>query len=215
MFISRWSRARSRDTNSYTLAGLIRQAGGLPIRLPIANDTLESIRGLYRRALEIDPDLIISTAGVSVGAADLVRVVMEELGDIDFWRINMRPGKPLAFGKLQGVPFFGLPGNPVSTMVTFEILVRPALAKIAGRPFEQRHSRAVASGDLRSDGRRSYLRVRLARVDGRLVAASTGIQSSGALMSMVWADGLAIVPEGIRHLPAGGEVDVILLRPFD
>ena len=87
-----------RDTNSYALAGLVKQMGGLAIRLPIAKDTLESVRALYRRALEINPDLIISSAGVSVGAADLVRVVMNELGDIDFWRINMRPGKPLAYG---------------------------------------------------------------------------------------------------------------------
>ena len=121
---------------------------------------------MYRRALEIDPDLIISTAGVSVGAADLVRIVMDELGDIDFWRINMRPGKPLAFGKMQGVPFFGLPGNPVSTMVTFEVLVRPALAKIAGRDFKHSIVKATLEGDLRSDGRRSYDRVTLSRGDG-------------------------------------------------
>ena len=93
----------------YTLAALIRQSGGIPIRLPIAKDTLDSIRALYRRALEINPDLLISSAGVSVGTADLVKIVMNELGDIDFWRINMRPGKPLAYGTLQGIPFFGLP----------------------------------------------------------------------------------------------------------
>ena len=130
---------RIRDTNGYTLAALIRQSGGIPIRLPIAKDTLDSIRALYRRALEISPDLLISSAGVSVGAADLVKVVMHELGDIDFWRINMRPGKPLAYGTMQGIPFFGLPGNPVSAMVTFEVLVRPALSKVAGRPFKQKN----------------------------------------------------------------------------
>lgn len=204
-----------RDTNSYTLAGLIRQAGGLPLRLPIAQDSLESIRALYRRALEIDPDMIISTAGVSVGAADLVRIVMDELGDIDFWRINMRPGKPLAFGKMQGVPFFGLPGNPVSTMVTFEVLVRPALAKIAGRDFKQTTVKATLDSDMRSDGRRSYNRVTLSREGHKVIATSTGIQSSGALMSMVLADGLAIIPEGTTRLPAGSEVNVILLRPLE
>lgn len=204
-----------RDTNSYTLAGLIRGAGGLPLRLPIAQDSLDSIRALYRRALEIDPDLIISTAGVSVGTADLVRTVMNELGDIDFWRINMRPGKPLAFGKMQGVPFFGLPGNPVSTMVTFEVLVRPALAKIAGRDFKHATVKATIDGDLRADGRRSYNRVTLSRANGGIIAASTGIQSSGALMSMVLADGLAIIPEGVTHLPSGSEVTVLLLRPLE
>ena len=204
-----------RDTNGYILAGLIRGAGGVPIRLPIAKDRLDSIRALYRRALEINPDLLISTAGVSVGAADLVRVVMDELGEIGFWRINMRPGKPLAYGTICGVPFFGLPGNPVSTMVTFEVLVRPALAKIAGRDSEQRLIKATLSEDMRSDGRRTYARVTLKREGDRLVARSTGIQSSGALMSMVLADGLAIIPEGLTRAPAGSELEVLPLRQID
>jgi len=204
-----------RDTNGYSLAALIRGAGGLPIRLPIAKDRLESIRALYRRALEINPDMLISTAGVSVGAADLVKVVMDELGEIDFWRINMRPGKPLAYGTIQGLPFFGLPGNPVSTMVTFEALVRPALAKIAGRPFKQRAITATVADDMRSDGRRTYARVTLTREGERLIARSTGIQSSGALMSMVLADGLAIIPEGQNLVPAGAEVEVLPLRRIE
>ncbi|MDE2775456.1 MAG: molybdopterin molybdotransferase MoeA [Chloroflexota bacterium] len=204
-----------RDTNGYTLAGLIRDAGGLPIRLPIAKDSLASIRALYRRALDINPDLIISTAGVSVGAADLVRVVMDELGEIDFWRINMRPGKPLAYGTICGVPFFGLPGNPVSTMVTFEVLVRPALAKIAGRSVAQRTIKATITDDIRSDGRRTYARVTVRREGDCFVARSTGIQSSGALMSMVLADGLAIIPEDQTLVPAGGELEVLLLRGIE
>ena len=201
-----------RDTNGYTLAALIRQSGGIPIRLPIAKDTLDSIRALYRRAREINPDLLISSAGVSVGAADLVKVVMNELGDIDFWRINMRPGKPLAYGTLQGIPFFGLPGNPVSSMVTFEVLVKPALSKVAGRPFKQKTVKAIATADMHSDGRRSYNRVILSQENGSIVATPTGTQSSGALMSMVKADGLAIIPEGRTTVPAGAELTVILLR---
>ncbi len=204
-----------RDTNGYALAGLIRGAGGVPIRLPIAKDSLESIRALYRRALEINPDLLISTAGVSVGAADLVKVVMDELGEIDFWRINMRPGKPLAYGTIQGVPFFGLPGNPVSTMVTFEVIVRPALAKIAGRAYKRRKVKATLASGMRSDGRRTYARVTLKREGARLVARSTGIQSSGALMSMVLADGLAVISEGVRRVPAGNEIEVLPLRPLE
>ncbi|MCY4146342.1 MAG: molybdopterin molybdotransferase MoeA [Chloroflexi bacterium] len=204
-----------RDTNSYALAGLIRQAGGIPIRLPIARDNLSDIRALYNRALGINPDMIISSAGVSVGAADLVREVMDELGDIDFWRINMRPGKPLAYGALQGIPFFGLPGNPVSTMVTFEVFVRPALAKLARRALRRKTLTATIAEDLRSDGRRSYNRVRLAREGACIVAHSTGSQSSGALMSMLLADGLAIIPEGQRLAPAGSELPVLLLRPFE
>ena len=204
-----------RDTNSYTVAGLIRQAGGVPVRLPIASDSLDSIRKLYRTALDQQPDMLISSAGVSVGAADLVKVVMEELGDIRFWRINMRPGKPLAYGAIQGIPFFGLPGNPVSAMVTFEIFVRPALAKMAGRRYQPQIIQAKTAADMQSDGRRSYNRVTLARIDGETVAQSTGIQSSGALMSMVLADGLAVIPEGARFVPAGTELSVMLLRPFN
>ena len=203
-----------RDTNSYTLAGLIHQAGGIPVRLPIAGDSLDSIRKLYRTALDQQPDMLISSAGVSVGAADLVKVVMNELGDIGFWRINMRPGKPLAYGAIQGIPFFGLPGNPVSAMITFEIFVRPALAKMAGRRYQPQVIKAKIAADMQSDGRRSYNRVTLSRMDGETVAKSTGIQSSGALMSMVLADGLAIIPEDTRFVPAGTELPVILLRPF-
>ena len=204
-----------RDTNSYALAGLIRQAGGIPIRLPIARDNLADIRALYRHATSINPDMILSSAGVSVGAADLVREVMSELGDIDFWRINMRPGKPLAYGALRGIPFFGLPGNPVSTMVTFEVLVRPALAKMAGRDLTRRAVKATLGEDMQSDGRRSYNRVRLSRDAAGIVARSTGTQSSGALMSMLLADGLAILPEGQRHVRAGSQVSVLLLRAFE
>lgn len=209
------SPGKIRDTNGYTLASLVRGTGAIPIRLPIAKDSLASIRSLYRRALEINPDLLISTAGVSVGAADLVKTVMNELGDIDFWRINMRPGKPLAYGRMQGVPFFGLPGNPVSTMVTFEVLVKPALAKIAGRPFKRETVKAITAGTMKSDGRRSYNRVILSKEMGRIMATTTGIQSSGALMSMVKADGLAVIPEGTTDVPPGSELDVILLRELD
>ncbi len=209
------SAGKIRDTNSYTLAGLIRQAGGIPIRLPFARDNFSEIRSLYRRALGINPDMIISSAGVSVGAADLVREVMDELGDIDFWRINMRPGKPLAYGALQGIPFFGLPGNPVSAMVTFEVLVRPALAKLARRDLRRKTIMATIADDMRSDGRRSYDRVRLSREGNGIVAHSTGSQSSGALMSMLLADGLVIIPEGQRLVPAGSELPVLLLRAFE
>ncbi len=209
------SPGKIRDTNGYTIAALVRGVGGIPIRLPTAKDNLAAIRALYRRALEINPDLLISSAGVSVGAADLVRVVMAELGEIDFWRINMRPGKPLAYGKICGIPFFGLPGNPVSSMVTFEVLVRPALAKIGGRPFHRRTIKAQAAEDMPSDGRRTYARVSLKREGDRLIARSTGNQSSGALMSMVLADGLAIIPEGGALTQAGSELHVLPMRNIE
>ena len=204
-----------RDVNGYTLTGLVKDLGSIPLRLPIARDTLDDLRHLFRSALEQQPDVIVSSAGVSVGSFDFVRTVLDELGQVSFWRINLRPGKPLAFGDLQGVPFFGLPGNPVSAMVTFDVLVRPALLKLAGKPDDAQTEQAIVGEDLRSDGRRSYVRVKLTKEAGRLVARTTGTQSSGALMSMVLADGLLIVPEDVYEVKAGTELPVRLFRKID
>lgn len=201
-----------RDSNSYTLAALVITYGGIPISIPTARDTLEDVRRRFREALDMQPDMILSSAGVSVGAFDVVRTIIEELGQVDFWRINLRPGKPLAFGHLGNIPFFGLPGNPVSTMVTFEVFVRPSLLKLAHRPDKSPTVQAVVGENLRSDGRRSYLRVQLARENGSWVARTTGTQSSGALTSMVLADGLLIVPEGVTQVSAGQILPVRLLR---
>lgn len=201
-----------RDSNSYSLAALVATYGGIPVRLPIARDTLDDVRRRFREALEQRPDLILSSAGVSVGAFDVVRAVLDEMGRVEFWRINLRPGKPLAFGQLQGVPFFGLPGNPVSAMVTFDIFVRPALSKLGNRADQTPTVTVHTAQDIHSDGRRSYLRVKLADENGQLVARLTGTQSSGALTSMVMADGLLIVPEDVTFVPAGTPLPVRLLR---
>ncbi|MBI5669346.1 MAG: molybdopterin molybdotransferase MoeA [Chloroflexi bacterium] len=201
-----------RDSNSYSLAALVATYGGIPLRLPIARDTLDDVRRRFRDALEQRPDLILSSAGVSVGAFDIVRTVLNEMGRVEFWRINLRPGKPLAFGELQGVPFFGLPGNPVSAMVTFDIFVRPVLSKLGNRADQTPTVTVHTAEDIRSDGRRSYLRVRLADENGQLVARLTGSQSSGVLTSMVMADGLLIVPEDVTFVPAGTPLPVRLLR---
>jgi molybdopterin molybdotransferase len=155
---------------------------------------------------------------MSVGAADFVKTVLDDMGRVNFWRVNIRPGKPLAFGVLRDperqreIPFFGLPGNPVSAMVTFDVAVRPALAKMLGRSDHPETVMAVVDEDFTSDGRRSYLRVTLHRERGRLIARQTGTQSSAALMSMVLADGLLIVPEGLREVKAGMEFTVRRLR---
>jgi molybdopterin molybdotransferase len=194
------------------LAGLVTEHGGHALRLPIARDTLDEVRALFKTALAQQPHIIISSAGVSVGAADLIRTVLAEFGQVDFWRINLRPGKPLAFGHVQNVPFFGLPGNPVSAMITFDVLVRPALLKQAGRSQEWPLAQAIIAHDMQSDGRRSYVRVKLEKKDGKLFASSTGTQSSGALTSMVAADGLLIIPEDVVEVKAGTEYPVRLLR---
>ncbi len=201
-----------RDSNGYVLAALAETYGAIPLRIPIARDTLEDVRRRFREALDSKPDLIISSAGVSVGAFDVVRAVMDELGKIDFWRINLRPGKPLAFGHLGGVPFFGLPGNPVSAMVTFDIFVRPALLRLRGGDERVPYVQAIVGEDLHSDGRRTYLRVTLRHEHGVWVATTTGNQSSGALTSMMLADGLLIVPEDMGTIPAGTALPVRLLR---
>lgn len=201
-----------RDGNSPALAVMVRRCGGLPFIIPAARDTLEDMHRMIDDALATHPDLILSTAGVSVGAADFTRQALEQRGQLDFWKIDIRPGKPLAFGNIAGVPFYGLPGNPVSALVTFEILVRPALAKMAGRAYEPTRIQAITAHEFTSDGRESYLRVRLHRRDGQWYAIETGTQSSGALMSLVHADGLLIVPSGVRSVPANTTMTVHLLR---
>lgn len=202
-----------RNSNAYTLAALVQTYGGIPIRIPTARDTLDSVRASFDDALSRSPDVLLSSAGVSVGAFDPVRAVLAERGEITLWRINIRPGKPLAYGRVGGIPFFGLPGNPVSAQVTFDLFVRPALLTLAGLPTDPPMTEAALAHDLPSDGRRSYIRVILEQSGGRLTASATGTQSSGALSSMVRADGLLILPEGITQAQAGQVYPVRLLRP--
>lgn len=201
-----------RNSNAYSLAGLVTQYGGEALRLPTARDTLDDVRRCFNAALAAQPDIILSSAGVSVGAFDYVRAVLDEMGAVSFWRVNLRPGKPLAYGHVKGVPFFGLPGNPVSAMVTFDVFVRPALLKLTGQPDVIPTVTAVIGELVRSDGRRSYIRVKLRREQDRLVAVVTGTQSSGALTSMMLADGLLILPEGVETAQPGDQYPVRLLR---
>lgn len=200
------------DANSYSIAGLVQQYGGIPLRLPPAKDQLNAVHALFKAAQDIQPDLIICTAGVSVGVYDVVRTVLDALGEISFWRVNVRPGKPLAFGSLGGTPFFGLPGNPVSAMVTFDIFVRPALLKLQGQDDDTYRLSVYTGEDIHSDGRRSYLRVTLTPEGDKMIARTTGTQSSGALMSMVKAEALLIVPENLSFVPAGSVLQARLLR---
>jgi molybdopterin molybdotransferase len=203
------------NSNSYLLTGLVSAAGGVPLRIATARDTLDEVRARFNEALAFQPDVVISSAGVSVGAFDVVRTVLAELGEVGFWRVNLRPGKPLAYGKLGGVPFFGLPGNPVSAAVTFDLFVRPTLLKLGGRPDRTVSIEAHIDEPIKSDGRRSYLRVTLTREHDRWIARTTGTQNSSALLSMVLADGLLIIPEGVTDVPAGATLPVRLLRPLE
>jgi molybdopterin molybdotransferase len=201
------------DANGYSLYASSVMCGAEAIRLPIAHDNLDDTRARFREALEHRPDVILSSAGVSVGTVDVVKTVLNEMGEIGFWKVNLRPGKPLAYGRVGGIPFFGLPGNPVSAMVTFELFVRPALLKLGGRPDDVQTVRVIAGEPIQSDGRRSYLRAILRRDGDQWIAALTGTQSSGALTSMISADALVIVPEGITNVAAGTMLDARLLRP--
>ena len=200
------------DSNSYALAALIENAGAEVLRLGVAKDTHESVKGLFQKAINENVDLIISSAGVSVGAFDYVKEVIESQGQLDFWRVNMRPGKPLAFGKYQDKSFIGLPGNPVSAFVGFEVFVRPVLEKLRGQLDGSRLTVKVrCAKEIESDGRESYLRAKIHEENGVYIAELTGHQGSGNLLSLVQADALLIIPAGVKCVPVGQEVDALLL----
>lgn len=193
-----------RDSNSYNLAALVTKYGGEPIWLGVAGDRREAVAEKLQAALAARADLIVSSAGVSVGAYDVVRTVVEANGALDFWKVRMRPGKPVAFGNYQGIPFFGLPGNPVSTIVSFEIFVRPVILKMNGHQHLDKPTvKVVIEESLASDGRESYLRATVSRRDGQYVARSAGGQGSNILSALVSANALLIVPEGVLEVPAG------------
>jgi len=207
------------NSNTYSLMGQVRAAGAEPLSLGVARDRQDEIEA--RLAWGLGADLLISSAGVSVGDHDHVKAALGALGaEQHLWLVDMRPGKPVTFATLPAspkrtLPIFGLPGNPVSAMVTFELFVRPAIRRMSGharlgRPV--RLARALAPID-NPGRRRGYLRVALSEEDGVLGARLTGEQGSGILRSMSAADGLAIVP-GDTTVGAGETVPVMLLREF-
>ena len=201
------------NTNTYSLMAQVLEAGGEPVSLGVAPDRLEAIEERVRRAR--DADVVLSSAGVSVGELDLVREAFTRAGaELHLWKVSMRPGKPITFGSLDGRPVFGLPGNPVSAMVTFELFVRPALLKMSGRRRLTRpRLRARALAPIPNPGsRRGYLRVQLETTsDGALGARLTGEQGSAILRSMVAADALAVVAPDTT-VAAGDTVEIIVLR---
>jgi molybdopterin molybdotransferase len=201
-----------RDSNSYTLAALTEDAGAEVIRLGVARDTQEAVQALLEKAVERKVDLILSSAGVSVGAFDYVKQVIESNGKMDFWRVNMRPGKPVAFGEYKSILFIGLPGNPVSAFVGFEVFVRGAIGRLSGTSNGVRPTvRVRCEEQIDSDGRESYLRSHVEEVDGLLVARLTGHHGSGNLHSLVQANALLIIPAGVKCVPAGQELQAWLI----
>jgi molybdopterin molybdotransferase len=203
-----------RNINSYSNAAQVRRHGGVPLLLGIARDQSAELGGKIREGLDAGADLFVTSGGVSAGDFDLVKKVLAAEGQIDFWWVNMKPGRPMAFGTIGGIPLLALPGNPVAAMISLELFGRPAIRKMMGYTdwewpaVTARLRDAVA----RKDNRRHYLRVRLQPGADGVEAVLTGDQGSGILTSMVQADGLAVIPEDCDHLPAGSPVKVLLLQ---
>ena len=196
------------DLNGYILVSMLRKLGAEAVYLGIVPDRAEAVQAGLDRAVDLKVDLIVTSAGVSVGAFDYVRSVVEQKGSLHFWRVNMRPGKPLAFGAYGGIPFFGLPGNPVSAFVGFEVFVRPALYRMMGyaQVFPVLHTTRLLEA-VESDGRESYLRAQVESLGSGWGAKLTGHQGSGNLRSLVQANALLLVPSGVKSLPSGSEVN--------
>jgi molybdopterin molybdotransferase len=203
------------DSNLTSLSALVREFGGIPMPLGVAKDNVEDVTARIRQGL--DADMILTSAGVSRGDYDVVKLVLAREGDIDFWTVNMRPGKPLAFGALRAsdriVPHIGLPGNPVSSMIAFEIFGRAALFTMLGRKdWERPRVRAKTLDRISmADSRRFYARCILARADNGYTVSLTGSQGSGVLTGLARANALAVVPEGHADVEAGEDVEVMLL----
>ena len=205
------------SSNSYTLSAQALECGALPLQLGIAKDKPDEIEAKLQQGLRAD--VILSSAGVSVGDYDLVKDVLGGIGfQIEFWGVAMRPGQPLVFGTIAGRPTFGLPGNPVSSMVSFEQFVRPSLLKMMGHKNLFRPAvEAVLKEDInKKAGRRHFMRARVSLEEGRYMVTTTGPQGSGILDSMVEANALLIVPEEVTDIKAGETVQVqILDRSFE
>jgi molybdopterin molybdotransferase len=204
---------KTASSNSYTLEALIRLAGAVPVQLGIAADTKASVREHLERGVA-SCDLIVSTAGVSVGAYDHLRPVLEEMGcTMVVSKVRMRPGSPTSFGLVRRVPWIGLPGNPVSTMVCFELFVRPAIRKMQGHTLLYRRTvRVVTEDALKTPGRlMHFLRAMVRETPEGWRARLTGPQGSGILTSMAKANALLIVPEEADEVPEGTTLSALLL----
>jgi len=205
-----------RNTNSYSNAAQVRKYGGIPIMLGIAQDRMTDLTDKIQEGLAQGADLLLTSGGVSVGDFDVVKKVLSAEGEITFWRVRMKPGKPLAFGRIEAqvdgekrtVPVLGMPGNPVSVMISFEIFARPAILTMLGiTDLDKPTVEAVLVDEIPSkDERRHYVRVCLERDGDAYRASLTGAQGSGILNSMVKANGLAVIPEDWTHAPAGSPV---------
>ncbi len=200
------------NSNRYTLYGLISSLGAEVIDLGICEDTPQATEAILRQAAD-SSDLVISTGGVSVGEEDHVKSVVERLGELKLWKLAIKPGKPLAYGKILGVPFIGLPGNPASVFVTFNLVARPYILSLQGATDVAPVTVFVAAGfSTQSAGRRQeYLRAKVVNIDGCSRVDIYSQQSSDVLTSTSWANCLAIVPAG-KIVNEGDVIEVMLFE---
>lgn len=196
------------DSNRPMIISLLEQAGADVLDYGIISDNEDDIISLLDELHSRSVDLILTSGGVSVGSYDYVRKVIETNGQLEFWRVNIRPGKPIAFGYYQETPIIGLPGNPVSAFIGYLVFVAPVLAKMSNRELNS-HKRCQVrlSSPITSDGRETYFRARIVPRENELYAELTGEQGSGNLNSLVQADALLVIPAGVTSLPEGSQVE--------
>ncbi|MBI4330382.1 MAG: molybdopterin molybdotransferase MoeA [Chloroflexi bacterium] len=206
------------NSNTYSVAAQVKRYGGIPRVLGIARDNVEHLIASIRSGL--DTDMVLTSGGVSAGDYDMVKNVLAREGEISFWTVRMKPGKPIAFGvfrvngkKERIIPHLGFPGNPVSTMVSFELFARTAILKMMGKTTLEKPWVMARMADrvMNRDGRRVYARVIVSRTNGGYLARLTGEQGSAILTSMALADGLAVIPEDVTEVKEGDTVKVLML----
>ncbi len=199
------------DSNRYGICAQLREAGCIPIDMGIARDDEAETERIFRGGLN-RADALITSGGVSVGEHDVVKSVLAKLGKVNFWRVAMKPGKPQAYGIADGKPIFGLPGNPVSSLVVFELFVRPALLKMAGHsnPFRPAFKAKLEEAVANKDKRTNFMRAIITQREGEYYAKTTGPQGSGILYSLVLANGFIVIPPGVS-LKSGDEVEAQFL----
>ncbi len=206
-----------RNSNAYSIAAQVTDTGCIPLMLGIARDTKEELMAKIDEAVSRAADMIITTGGVSVGDYDFVKDILNAAGEMVFWKVAMKPGKPLAFGIIKGIPAIGLPGNPTSSMVSFEQFARPALLKMSGRKDITRMAVEAVFQDssfANRTGRRNMLRVVVTKDGNSFKARLSGSQESGNLKPMTIANGLMVIPEDVGEIKAGDKVTVQLFEPI-
>jgi molybdopterin molybdotransferase len=201
------------DSNGYSLSAAVQASGGIPVPMGIVPDDTQKLEEKLDRCVKSKVDLIVSSAGVSMGAFDFVRSVVQNKGQLEFWRVNIRPGKPIIKGLYGGIPILGLPGNPVSALVIFELFVKPFLNRLSGAKSVKRlRLMARLIHPIETGGRENFLRAEVKQDARSYEVRLTGSQDSGVLSSLIKANALIRVPAGIKSLSSGDLVEVIVLQ---